>query len=139
MLSVEVLKEKVERRIKLLMALCGKHGRICWYCGMRFSSFREVELDHIIPRSREGTHQLVNLAIACHMCNRAKSDLSLEEFLGWLRRPKAPILEMHERAKTPEAQWRVYGNDIAKGLRKPTERYKRGWKKKKVKTARIGS
>lgn len=42
------------------------------------------ELDHIVPLSRGGGHTYDNTQCACARCNRAKRDLSVEEFLGLL-------------------------------------------------------
>jgi hypothetical protein len=54
------------------------HGQVaCNYCGGTGVS---MELDHIHPRSRGGTDDHDNLAIACIGCNTDKGALTVEEW-----------------------------------------------------------
>lgn len=59
----------------------------CAYCGGPASS-----IDHVVPRSRGGAHEWVNVVSACQRCNHAKADRTLAE-LGWRLRstPRAPV------------------------------------------------
>lgn len=107
------------QRVRILLKLTGMHGKKCWYCQIPFTSFKEVELDHIVPASRGGATTITNLAIACKPCNRAKGNMELSDFLKWMRRPKKPLEHIHDRAKQSEQHWRDYGEAIEKGLRKP--------------------
>lgn len=50
----------------------------CQYCG----NTTELECDHIVPVSRGGTHAIDNLTAACRKCNRTKSAMTVEEWLG---------------------------------------------------------
>lgn len=61
------------------------HGR-CVYCGHPATS-----IDHVVPRSRGGTHTWDNVVAACRLCNHRKADRSLAD-LGWHldRIPRAP-------------------------------------------------
>ena len=43
----------------------------CQYCGRRFPR-NELNLDHVIPRSRGGTSMWENVVCSCHACNRKK-------------------------------------------------------------------
>ena len=60
----------------------------CYYCGKRlsFHNYGAVgargawEIDHFIPLSRNGAHQLWNFVPACVDCNTRKSDLMPWEF-----------------------------------------------------------
>lgn len=45
----------------------------CVYCGAA-GSFRELTLDHVLPRSRGGRTSWDNLVAACGPCNRRKGD-----------------------------------------------------------------
>jgi 5-methylcytosine-specific restriction endonuclease McrA len=54
-----------------------RDGRRCAYCGRRADT-----IDHVIPRSRGGTHSWDNCVAACRICNSRKADRLLEE-LGW--------------------------------------------------------
>jgi 5-methylcytosine-specific restriction endonuclease McrA len=66
--------------------LAGRDGGRCAYCGDKGST-----IDHVVPRSRGGTHTWENVVLACLPCNSRKGDRLVAE-LGWsLRfRPTAP-------------------------------------------------
>lgn len=49
----------------------------CVYCGARNVP---LQLDHIIPRSRNGHHRASNLCAACQSCNQRKNDRTAAEF-----------------------------------------------------------
>lgn len=60
-----------------------RDGFRCQYCGLDSSSPDTVlEVDHIVPSSKGGTHEDDNLITSCFSCNRGKSnkDLSLTLF-----------------------------------------------------------
>ncbi|MGE3662894.1 MAG: HNH endonuclease [Pseudonocardia sp.] len=63
-----------------------RDGRRCAYCGKRADT-----IDHVIPRSRGGTHSWENCVAACRVCNSRKADRLLCE-LGWTldTPPRAP-------------------------------------------------
>src|SRR5690606_24237264 len=48
-------------------------------------------IDHVVPRSRGGTHSWDNCVAACRTCNSKKADRLIEE-LGWTLQvtPRAP-------------------------------------------------
>ncbi|WP_285654334.1 HNH endonuclease [Actinomycetospora sp. NBRC 106375] len=58
----------------------------CAYCGGRAET-----IDHVVPRSRGGTHTWENCVACCARCNHKKADKLLAE-LGWPLRtmPTAP-------------------------------------------------
>ena len=56
--------------------LLEKFGRECVYCGATNVPF---EIEHIVPKSRVGTNQVSNLAIACKKCNLKKGNKTAEE------------------------------------------------------------
>ena len=76
-------------------AVFARDGGRCVYCGAAATS-----LDHVVPKSRGGTHTWDNVVSACGRCNHAKADRAVAD-LGWrLRRlPAAPT----------GAAWRVVG------------------------------
>ncbi len=60
----------------------------CQYC----SSGKRLTLDHVIPRSRGGSHTWDNVVTACERCNSRKGDRTLFEAGMQLRnQPKAPL------------------------------------------------
>lgn len=50
----------------------------CRYCGRRLGR-RDVTVDHVHPRSRGGSNDLMNLVVACRPCQDAKADRTLDE------------------------------------------------------------
>lgn len=63
-----------------------RDGRRCAYCGRKADT-----IDHVVPRSRGGSHDWVNCVAACRTCNSRKADRLLSE-LGWSLSvaPRAP-------------------------------------------------
>ena len=59
-----------------------RDGRRCAYCTRRADT-----IDHVVPRSRGGTHSWENCVAACRLCNSRKADRLLDE-LGWSLRMK---------------------------------------------------
>jgi 5-methylcytosine-specific restriction endonuclease McrA len=57
--------------------LLEKFQRRCAYCGKQNVPF---ELDHVLPRSRDGSDRVSNLVLACHDCNREKGDRTAAEW-----------------------------------------------------------
>ncbi|TQN32389.1 5-methylcytosine-specific restriction endonuclease McrA [Haloactinospora alba] len=66
------------RRVPLSRAaLMRRDSQRCAYCGKRAET-----IDHVIPRSRGGTHAWENVVASCKPCNHRKADRLLDE-LGW--------------------------------------------------------
>ena len=59
----------------------GTQIKLCVYCGCNCSS--DFEIEHISPLSKEGQHELSNLAIVCHTCNQSKGSKELLHWLAW--------------------------------------------------------
>jgi 5-methylcytosine-specific restriction endonuclease McrA len=56
---------------------CGTPGRIHWHIHASgkpsaWVSFTDLEMDHVTPESRGGSHEPDNLVLACRRCNRSK-------------------------------------------------------------------
>lgn len=64
------VREKIFKRDDWTCKYCGKRGGI-------------LEVDHIIPISKNGTNHLSNLTTACRSCNRQKRDKTISEFNKW--------------------------------------------------------
>ena len=71
---------------KDIEGLALRAGGACCYCG---GTARKLELDHVIPVSRGGTHTVGNLAMACFRCNRQKSNKTVMEWRVWKVRTAA--------------------------------------------------
>ena len=59
--------------------LYGKQEGHCAGCGIHFP-FRNLTVDHIVPRSRGGTDHLDNLQLLCGACNSMKGTISQAAF-----------------------------------------------------------
>lgn len=68
-------RPKTRQRIQ---ALLKRDGRACFYCGIDLEEGEET-LEHIVPRTRGGTHHLANLALAHERCNQDAGNLSAVE------------------------------------------------------------
>jgi len=67
-------------------AIFARDDHRCQYCGNHADS-----IDHVLPRSRGGTHTWENVAAACRPCNLDKRDRTPEEAGMRLARPcRAP-------------------------------------------------
>jgi len=74
--------------------LLEKWERRCAYCHITTVPF---ELDHLVPRSRGGSHRVSNLVLACHACNQAKGDRTAAEF-GYPQVEKRAKLPLRDAA-----------------------------------------
>ncbi len=45
----------------------------CSHCGKKFRK-KNIDIDHIVPKSRGGTNDLSNLQALCRYCNRSKGN-----------------------------------------------------------------
>jgi 5-methylcytosine-specific restriction endonuclease McrA len=78
----------------------------CQYCGSPAES-----IDHVVPRSRGGSHAWDNVVAACRRCNTRKEDRLLHEAGLVLHRPPGPprhrvwLLAM---GGSPRADWAPY-------------------------------
>jgi len=63
----------------------------CYYCG--WSNPYDLEVDHVVPRSRGGPTVGWNLVWACKWCNRQKGDKTGGEYVAW--RSQFPGLATH--------------------------------------------
>ena len=59
--------------------LLEKWNRTCAYCGAKNV---QLEVEHIVPKSKGGSNRESNLAIACGPCNQAKSNRDIKDFLS---------------------------------------------------------
>lgn len=98
--------------------LLEKWQRQCPYCKQKNVP---LEIEHIEPKSRGGSHRIANLCLACHECNQAKGTVRVEEFL----KDKPDVLkQILKQAKTPlkdaaavnATRWRLFHTLKATGL-----------------------
>ena len=87
-------------------AVFARDGHRCQYC------HRPAEnIDHVVPRSRGGTHTWENVVASCRSCNSRKEDRLLSESGFRLARPpRAPhgALWVVAGAGAPDPAWRAF-------------------------------
>lgn len=54
---------------------------------------KDAAVDHVIPKSRGGSHKIENLVISCSRCNSTKGGKTDAEFFAWLQKKAS---EHHE-------------------------------------------
>jgi 5-methylcytosine-specific restriction endonuclease McrA len=74
--------------------LLGKWDGTCAYCGQE----GPLEVEHLDPRSRGGSHRVSNLVVACQKCNEAKGTQTPAEFLAKKPAQLARIQAQQERS-----------------------------------------
>ncbi len=84
----------------------------CQYCQRR-PGVRELNVDHVLPRSRGGLDTWENLVISCRDCNLRKGRRTPEEAsMRLLRRPQRPRWSMGAHillaARDPFREWRPF-------------------------------
>ena len=83
MVKRPLISRRLSRR-----AIFHRDGYTCQYCGKQR---RDLTLDHIMPRSRNGPHVWNNVVSACIPCNHRKAGRTPREAnMRLLREPKAP-------------------------------------------------
>lgn len=72
-----------------------RDNHTCQYCGHKFKA-KELNIDHVVPRSRGGPNSWKNLVTSCKPCNAKKGDDLLTE-IGWklLQEPTQPKWKSH--------------------------------------------
>lgn len=67
-----------------------RDNNTCQYCGQKLPR-RELNIDHVTPRSRGGTSIWENVVCSCHECNRRKGGRSPDEAnMRLIKRPSRP-------------------------------------------------
>lgn len=67
-----------------------RDANTCQYCGRRFAR-TELNLDHVVPRSRGGLSTWENIVCSCHVCNRRKGGRTPDEArMALVRKPQRP-------------------------------------------------
>jgi len=100
---------KVPRQTRVAItrrSVFARDGHRCQYCGAQAEN-----IDHVLPRSRGGTHTWENVVAACRRCNAAKEDQLLEDSGFTLRHlPRAPRSGVWLLAASGEirSEWEPY-------------------------------
>jgi len=100
-LKVYINVRKYERKGNLRVRIFLRDGYRCQYCGA-VKDAADLTIDHIIPRSRGGTNDALNLCAACIPCNNRKGNRTPAE-------ARMPLVA------NPSAY--TYGLDVALAIR----------------------
>jgi hypothetical protein len=112
---------------------CVRESKRCFYCGWPLfenwlwdnnkhielpmpNGFRRHTADHLIPRSKGGSHMPYNLVDCCGNCNAQKNCKTIEEYRYWLREREGgmPPIFYGERFAMPKRLIdgeKVWGSD----------------------------
>ena len=71
-------QESDRGRMQVREYVLQRDGRVCQYCGSRKG---RIEVDHVVPQSKNGSDRVSNLVTSCRKCNQKKDNRSLAEFL----------------------------------------------------------
>lgn len=87
----------------------------CQYCGKSAPDVI-LEVDHIMPVSKGGTNEIMNLVTACRDCNRGKGAKQLDDSTV-VKKQKAQLDELNEKREQMEmiAEWKRQLQDIISG------------------------
>jgi 5-methylcytosine-specific restriction endonuclease McrA len=92
--------------------LLAKWGRRCAYCG---AIDRPLQVEHLVPRIRGGSHRVSNLTIACEPCNQKKGNQTAAEF-GFPRLMAQAQQPLKDAAAVNTSRWALWRALEATGL-----------------------
>jgi 5-methylcytosine-specific restriction endonuclease McrA len=82
-----VLRPRLQRKLTRFEVF-NRDKFICQYCGQ---PIKDLTIDHIVPRSKGGTHNWQNVVSCCFPCNLRKAGRTPKEAgMKLIRRPLAP-------------------------------------------------
>lgn len=89
-----------------------RDGYQCQYCGRR-PGLRELNVDHVVPRSRGGSDTWDNLVISCRGCNLRKGKKTPDEAgMNLLKAPRKPrwstAAHIALTTRMPFTEWRPF-------------------------------
>jgi len=85
---VYLVKRPLHRRRLSRREVFNRDQHRCQYCG---TQTRALTVDHVVPRSRGGTHEWTNVVSACDACNHRKAGRTPREAsMKLLARPTEP-------------------------------------------------
>ena len=89
-----------------------RDGHLCQYCAARLPT-RDLNIDHVLPRSRGGPDTWENLVTACRVCNLRTGRRTPEEAsMHLLRQPVAPrwtvTMQILMGVQRPVKEWQPF-------------------------------
>ena len=107
--SVIVLKNYIQKK-RVLMSPTRKNiywrdKYTCQYCSGQFR-YKQLSLDHVIPKSRGGGRGWLNLVTCCLQCNQKKGNKTpFEASMALIKEPRVPnvnIIDFYHHIDVPE-------------------------------------
>ena len=71
-----------EDKKQLRNQLIAESNRVCYICGKMIPQDQYPTLDHVYPKSKGGSEQKHNQRCCCKLCNDAKANMTLKEFIS---------------------------------------------------------
>jgi len=113
--------------------LLEKWGRKCAYCN---KTDIPLQIEHLIPRGRGGSHRVSNLTLACDDCNQKKGNQTATEF-GFPHLMDAAKASMGDAAAINATRWALWRSlstlglplEVGTGGRTKYNRTRLGWEK----------
>ena len=90
--KLAVIEGTTKSYLKLRFSVLKRDGFICRYCGRGVAEGTKLQIDHIHPRSKEGSLAIDNLITSCLECNLGKMDVVLS------KREKKQLLSYQEQS-----------------------------------------
>jgi hypothetical protein len=81
----------------------------CMYCGINLKDEKGYCLDRL--DSRQG-YNITNVVPCCKICNRAKSDMDVNDFISWVKRTSKHMDKQLEVVQKMNNQGFVYSPEI---------------------------
>lgn len=103
-----------KRKVKLNRRNVFKRDEyICQYCGEKFT-VKELTIDHIRPKSKDGKESWNNLVTCCFKCNQKKRDLDLHDTnMKLLKKPKEPKYSSKFHVEINESKYMTWKNFVS--------------------------
>jgi 5-methylcytosine-specific restriction endonuclease McrA len=107
--SVIVLKNYIQKK-RIAMSPTRKNiywrdKYTCQYCDRQYK-YKNLSLDHVIPKSRGGGRGWLNLVTCCHTCNQKKGNKTPSEAsMELIKKPYTPnvsIIEFYHHIDVPD-------------------------------------
>ena len=107
---IRLLKFDKMKRVRIRFTrrtIYARDNRTCQYCGKQFTT-SDLNLDHVVPRSRGGTSSWENIVCSCIPCNTRKGPRTpAEAGMRLIRQPQRPVL-LSELAMEPRQEWKHF-------------------------------
>lgn len=109
-------------RTDLRVAIYLRDEFTCLYCSANLhgTDFRNITLDHVIPKADGGSNRPANLITACLSCNCSKKEKPVEVFttperLDWIRRNTGRDIKVYRQLAKALISIKTLWSDAGQG------------------------